>query len=118
MPVLYHYIDLAFLDVLSMRAASLPFRNLVFPTVRIPIGSALLHFAQCELIQVRYLIIALVKYHGDFFDGMVPGLRIHEIREDQVEQQNGNIHSVIFPLDGVQRNGIHKLIERVRHGSD
>jgi hypothetical protein len=94
MPVLYHYIDLAFLDVLSMRAASLPFRNLVFPTVRIPIGSALLHFAQCELIQVRYLIIALVKYHGDFFDGMVPGLRIHEIREDQVEQQNGNIHSV------------------------
>ena len=69
-----------------MRAAPLRFRSLVFPVVCIPIGSALPHFAQCELIQLLYLIIALVKYHRDFFDGMVSGLRIHEIRKDQVEQ--------------------------------
>lgn len=67
-----------------MRASLFHFR-IASLAVLVRLNGSVLDFANCEIIQLLDVAISLVKYHRDFFDGMVLRFRVHEISKYQVE---------------------------------
>lgn len=55
---------------------------------------ALLNLSACEIAELLDVAIPPVKNHGDFFNRIVLCFWVHEIRENKVEQQDGDIYSI------------------------